>query len=360
MIKKCLLLGMFVAFFCPASIAVSYHPIQIPNPEPTAVGREYLHNYSIPMPNPNRTKLGKKYLHEIFLPYFVGTIDLEHAAPTGRKRPHASNAEVKKEYPESFKAVALNNRKRDRKNIVYKEPLSSKFSISTFIPRTVNTAFIYLIDGASWENSGATTSVNLGGLNTNLYEASQQAVVAPWAGLGLGFGYQWFPYNNFLATLALEANYTRMISKAGIVRPFYFVNPAFDTLNYTYTIENIPVLLVSQLGWQVEKISPYFLVGLGVSWNRASQYNETPTDPNGTAAPMRAGFQKHTEGDFAYMLGFGLSYQLSLRCNFGLEYRYTNFGQASLNSTPIQTTTERLSLGVLHSNALFIRFNVAV
>lgn len=219
-----------------------------------------------------------------------------------------------------------------------------------------NSWLLYTIDGVSWARSGTADSVNLGGGNVNLYQASLKVTTALLAGLGIG--YRWNIDPGIWTSLALEADYSRITSKDGMVRPLFFINTSFDTLKYNYTVRSTPLLLVAQIALRHNKFSPYLVVGAGVSANRASQYNERPSDPNNTAAPMRAPYRPFTEVDFACVLGAGLQFRIRDSGLISFEYRYTNFGEAHYDTTTQQTTTDTLFLGTIHSNAFLLRLSL--
>ncbi len=224
--------------------------------------------------------------------------------------------------------------------------------------------FFSVFSGVNWENSGTTTSVNLGGgLNSNLYEASKTYTVGPMAGLAVGYRWifpnQIMPRRTFWIGLGLESAYTQVTSKEGRVRPLFLINTGFETLNFNYSVSSVPLLVVGQLGARIRPwCEPYLVFGTGISWNRAFDYKETPTDPDAAALPMRAMFQSHSTLGFAFMTGLGVDFRATDSTNVGIEYRYSNFGNASLNPTSQQATDEKLRLSNIHSNALLFHMTV--
>lgn len=261
-------------------------------------------------------------------------------------------------HPPNPERKKMDSGRKLKHTIPTRQKKKSKSFASKLSQINQNTWIIYLFGGFGWERSGTTTSVNLGGLNTNLYEASTINAITHLEGFGIG--YQWNVTSHFWTTLALESLYTQMTSEAGLVRPLFFINPDFDTLDFTYQIRSIPLMVISQLGSRWGKVFPYFLVGVGATWNRASHYNETPTNPNSGAAPMQAMFENRTEVYWAYTLGIGFNFHIARIVTMGLEYRYLGLGKADFNPTVLQTTNDRLSLGTIHANALLIRLSVDI
>lgn len=192
-------------------------------------------------------------------------------------------------------------------------------------------------------------------LVTNRYELSRDFVTGPV--VGLGFGYIWNVSTVNSISLGIDSFYTRSLSKAGRVRPLYLINPGFDTLNFRYAVSSIPLLLVSRIAYHSGNWAPYVLLGLGVSWNRASDYQETPTEPSAGALAMRSPFNPHRTLDFAYTGGVGVGYMVNNTTEVGIEYRYMNYGHARLDTSPAQSTGETLSLGDQSSHMVLLRLS---
>lgn len=216
--------------------------------------------------------------------------------------------------------------------------------------------YFSMLGGVNWEYSGQNAFVNLGGITTNLYQASKVSTTGPLVGFDIG--YAWMMSQNVWVALGGESSYTRVISPAGLVRPLFLVNPGFDTLNFTYAVSSVPIFAVFKLGFTVWHYGLYVLAGAGIAWNKAYNYNEVPTIPSRTALPMRAMYRSNTEADFAYTAGLGILFNLTASTCLGIEYRFTNYGDASLSPTTQQTTTQGLSLGEVRSNALLARLTV--
>ena len=221
--------------------------------------------------------------------------------------------------------------------------------------RREGTDFFSMFAGVNWEFTQQVSSiVNLDANNTNLYQFNRTDTTGPFVGLDIGrrgeFGHVGF------FSVGLETGYTRVIA-GGRVHPLFFINPAFDSLYFTYAISSVPVFAMGQLGWHLRYwCDTYLIGGAGMSWNRASNYNEVEVGP--AAAPMQTMYQPYTTLAFAYTIGAGMGFHLSDSTLLGFEYRLSNFGNASLGPTLLQSTSERLNLGSFWSNSLLARMTV--
>ncbi|OGO91155.1 MAG: hypothetical protein A3F10_01640 [Coxiella sp. RIFCSPHIGHO2_12_FULL_42_15] len=214
--------------------------------------------------------------------------------------------------------------------------------------------YLSLWGGSSWSYSGETDFVNLGGLTTNRYVGNTTSAVSLLAGVDLGVAWESIAKPYFFA-VGLETSYNQQNSPAGTVNPLYLINPGFDTLNYTYAVSSVPLLAIAQIGLAHRFFNPYVIAGIGMAWNMADNYNEVPTDPLLSAAPMRSMFQPKTTYDFAYTAGLGFLVNVMTSLQLALEYRFTDYGDAYLNPTSQQSTGDTLSLGPVRSNALLFR-----
>lgn len=231
------------------------------------------------------------------------------------------------------------------------------------VPPSGSGAYFSMFGGANWIVSGQSSSVNFSGdptnLATNLYVASSSTSrVGPMVGVDVG--YHWESMSrHFWLNAGVETSYTEMTSAYGIVYPLFYISPNFDTLSFNYEAQAVPLFGEFTLGAKfLRVVEPYIIGGVGVSWNRAFNYNEVPTAPNLTALPMRTMFNARTQSEFAWNVGAGLGFQATPSTTISLEYRYTDYGNLALNATPGQATNEAPSLGALTSNALLARMTV--
>jgi len=213
--------------------------------------------------------------------------------------------------------------------------------------------------GTGWGNTSNTDRLYLNPYVENAYTMSNTASSA--AFYNVGVGYQWV--NLFskqpLIAVNLGANaYYAKYNLSGTNSPFINAGQ-FDTLNYQVTDVTNSVLIEPKMIYTGYLFQPYILAGLGVTWNKTSSYSESPTNPTLTAAPVPVPFNGTTTTNFAYELGIGvqvLLYKTSHQNNINLflDYRYMNWGQMRLGTTPLQTTSRGPDLGRLQTQIFSI------
>ncbi len=218
--------------------------------------------------------------------------------------------------------------------------------------------YMSLMGGVGWSTSGKQSDVTLSiPLVVNRYEASNAFRAAPVLGLGAGVMWSHVGGHNVDVSLGLESGYSRVLSASGEIFPLYNLSPSYDRLGFRYAVSSVPLLMLSNISFVHGSWMPYVLWGIGMSWNRTSRYNEFPENPESSATPMRSAFAPRTVYDFAYTVGAGLGYALSVRTKLSVEYRYTDYGRAELNPSGIQSTMNRLSLGSVSSHAVLVKLS---
>ncbi|MBA2648652.1 MAG: outer membrane beta-barrel protein [Legionella sp.] len=127
-------------------------------------------------------------------------------------------------------------------------------------------------------------------------------------------------------------------------------DPQFDNYSYRYRVQNNRVavkgkLLLDKGYW----LMPWVSASLGVGFNRAYDYTNTPlifeaeTNPN---------FSNHTETAFTYTLGVGLQKCINDHWQVGAGYEFTDWGHSELGRAPGQTLNTGLRLNHLETNGL--------
>ena len=206
--------------------------------------------------------------------------------------------------------------------------------------------------GAGFAKLGRTDDINLTGPIINTYKAKRNIRGSILLGWSAGYAMT-TPRNDYEYSLGVANYYLQYPDVAGKVHPLSNISPNFDTLNYSYKVRSIPVFAEGQLkALKMGQMQPYVLGGIGASWNRVNTYQEKATDPNGTASPMTSPFAGHSNTQFAYELGVGLSLPATCKVALSLGYRYFDLGRISLGTSDVQTTSERLSVGRIRTHAL--------
>lgn len=131
--------------------------------------------------------------------------------------------------------------------------------------------------------------------------------------------------------------------------------------DYHYTVVSHVVWLDNQLdiiSWK--KWTPFIDASIGCAFNIASDYSENPVElpPRPSAA-----FANHTNTQFAWRVGVGLSYALEWHKHVGhmsLEYRYSDLGNVSTGTSDTYPSvnhalSQRLTNGEI---MLALRYNL--
>ncbi|NCT56963.1 MAG: porin family protein [Legionella sp.] len=118
-------------------------------------------------------------------------------------------------------------------------------------------------------------------------------------------------------------------------------NPNFNNFNYAYKMNHTYVALQGRLlGAFDYMLEPYISGSLGVGFNRAYNYSETPKIPEEVPAPSFAG---HTKTAFSYTLGVGLQKSIASHLQAAVGYEFSDWGQNQLARAAGQTLNQGLS-----------------
>tara|TARA_R110000868_G_scaffold339250_1_gene599971 strand:+ start:121 stop:915 length:795 start_codon:yes stop_codon:yes gene_type:complete len=128
-----------------------------------------------------------------------------------------------------------------------------------------------------------------------------------------------------------------------------------------FNVVSTRVMAEGKLNWVLGVFSPFIDAGAGISWNRAKRYQETPMSP---IYPPLAPFGDKTSTNFAYQLGFGISYSFNteeddsedfLQDRISLGYRYTNLGTVAFGIRGYQYPYS-LNMGNFTTNDVYLTY----
>lgn len=134
------------------------------------------------------------------------------------------------------------------------------------------------------------------------------------------------------------------------------------TLPYSYDVSSKALFFEQRAAYHPKQYptwQPYLVTGFGPSWNRMSDF----TGDNGqvminlSSIPSNASqnFSSNTESSFAYEAGLGVQHPISSHLSLSADYRYINFGKASLGGIPAYpTVTSRLSTSSIGENTVLL------
>lgn len=118
-------------------------------------------------------------------------------------------------------------------------------------------------------------------------------------------------------------------------------NPNFNNFNYTYKMNHTYVGLQGRLlGAFNYMLEPYISGSLGVGFNRAYNYSETPKILEEVPAPS---FAARTKTALSYTLGVGLQKSITSHLEAAVGYEFSDWGQNQLARATGQTMNQGLS-----------------
>lgn len=127
-------------------------------------------------------------------------------------------------------------------------------------------------------------------------------------------------------------------------------DPEFDNFIYNYKIQHTYVAvkgkLLAELGFVV---MPWVSVGLGVGFNDAHGFHNTPTIFEALRNPN---FASHTETTFTYIVGAGVQKALNEHWQVGVGYEFADWGKSHLGRAEGQTLNTGLSLNHFYTNGV--------
>lgn len=210
------------------------------------------------------------------------------------------------------------------------------FSFST-LTNAANTVQFSAAGGFNWVKSN----------NNNLYvspfetDSNRIIGISNQPSWKVGAGYSLFQdllsQRNWLSALLLELNfYHSAATIKGDVWQYQL--PQFN--NYSFRapfISNRLMIDVKPTLFTFHTVSPYLIMGAGVTWNTMS-YNQSVTGVDVNPASYIS-LGKHTHTQVAYDLGFGVNKTITNHLSASVEYLYTSLGKASPASNPNNSIT---------------------
>lgn len=129
----------------------------------------------------------------------------------------------------------------------------------------------------------------------------------------------------------------------------------FSKFDYDYTISSRQLLVESKfLTTYRERFHPYLSLGLGQSFNKASDYTV-----NNSRAPFSPRFGDSTTNTFSYTAGLGVDYDITSNIRLGLGYRFADLGKVGLGNGKIDNLpiSHTLKQSNLYTNQLLAQLS---
>ncbi len=177
----------------------------------------------------------------------------------------------------------------------------------------------------------------------NEYNPHHETRLIMGAGASINYNLDIKTQSHLVLGLRGEAFMTPKRVTKGIVQPLVNAGNNFDTLNYTYKMNNYLLLSNAQWVWGSSgHTHPYLNMGIGVVWNQLNNYTES-APPGSTASPAVNAFRSYTQAQLAYGFGAGLDHQ-----GVQLGYQMMALGKARLDTTRVQSTSEHIKTNNLY------------
>lgn len=203
--------------------------------------------------------------------------------------------------------------------------------------------------GPAWTSAGKTQTFYVQSDVQNTYAANNKTQT-----LGTGelfLGAQRTLNERFNGQLGLAVAGSGMAKLSGQI--WQDADADYNNFNYTYNINQFRLGLRGKLIAKTNPINPviqpYVSGGVGVGFNRAFNYQVTPTIAEAVAAP---GFTAGTTTALTYTLGAGIQKSFHTHWQIGMGYEFSDWGQSNLSRATGQTTSSGLHLNHLYSNEL--------
>lgn len=130
-------------------------------------------------------------------------------------------------------------------------------------------------------------------------------------------------------------------------------DPEFN--NYWYDYQLAPFRTTLHGRWLFtsfsNRLTPYIDGGIGVSLNRAYNYQITSRIFEEVASPL---YTSNVNVSLAYNIGVGIQHAINEHAQIGLGYEFSDWGQSSLGRAKSQDINAPLSLAHLYMNQLMV------
>jgi opacity protein-like surface antigen len=126
----------------------------------------------------------------------------------------------------------------------------------------------------------------------------------------------------------------------------------FNNYTYRYDVQHTHVLIKGKLladrsYWLI----PWVSAGIGVGFNNAHHFQNTPLISEATTMPN---FSSNTQTSFTYTLGAGVQKVLTSHWQVGVGYDFSDWGRSQLGRSSGQTLNSGLRLNHLYTNGVLL------
>lgn len=240
--------------------------------------------------------------------------------------------------------------------IIKKLAIAASFMLASLVCQA-NSWDLNLAAGAIFPHLTNKTTVTINSSGYNNYLADQEYKTQPIMGLGASRTFTNIGQKPVDFRLGLMAYYANFNHVQGTEYPLVNTGGT-SSLSYQFNAKSMalftePHIIYTKYSWQ-----PYLLAGAGASWNNLSSYNTTPNTPDATD---NSSFTDRTTLSFAHEVGIGLQHELNVfnnshkaHCYVSADYRYMDFGHGMLGPSPAQTSSDRLTVAHMRTQAVLL------
>lgn len=213
----------------------------------------------------------------------------------------------------------------------------------------LTSSFVMTLSGGSaWESAGQTQTLTLAPGMQKTYTANEPTNTLIQGELFLGIQ---TPLTKILqGQLGLAFGSTSNATLSGDI--WDDADPEFDNYTYKYQLRHKEIALKGKLlgdwGWG---FMPWVSASMGVGYNRAYSFTNTPTIYEALPSSDYAG---NTTTAFTYTLGIGIQRALTQHWQMGAGYEFSDWGKSELGLTDGQTTNNSLSLSHVYTHAFLL------
>ncbi|CDZ77542.1 Opacity protein antigens [Legionella massiliensis] len=204
--------------------------------------------------------------------------------------------------------------------------------------------------GPVWENGGKTQTFYLTPSIEKTYK-SNKSNKALFDG-EIFVGLQKALSQTFQGQLGLAVAATNSAKLSGHI--WDDADPLFDNYIYNYKIQHTHIAVkgkvLADAGFWV---MPWLSASVGVGFNNAHGFNNTPTIFEAEQTPN---FASHTKTTYSYTLGAGVQKALNSHWQVGAGYEFADWGKSNLGRAPAQSQGSGLKLNHFYTNGVL--FNI--
>ncbi len=228
------------------------------------------------------------------------------------------------------------------------QPPANNSSLASFINTLRTSPLVATLSiGPVWENAGHHQSFYLTPTIEKAYAPSESAHALVDGELFLGW--QHTVREDLHAQLGLAVATTGNADLSGDI--WDDASSAYNNYRYAYQVQHTHIAVKGKLlrDTPFYALRPYLSGSLGLGFNRAHDFSNTPTLFQAVTTPN---FADNTSTSFTYTLGIGVQRALKEHWQAGVGYEFSDWGSSHLGRSPGQTLNKGLSLNHLYTNGL--------